>query len=325
MAFVFRRTPSGWIREADLYIPQYNPEFDMSLGASVGISGGTIAVGAPSFISAWMPGPSSVWIYEYDEQLEEWQPTQNWRASDEDLAQGMDLFGTSLALHGDNLVVSAPYGWAVGPKSGTAYRYERTNGEWNEVERLVSSDPSTQVGLSSYFGSGVALDGINGRVLIGASGADIAGQSGHPGKGYMFDINRGTIVCASPPNLTFKSTRFTVTGSKQASDANVALTVYDAPPGFGGIFLIGPGGTPFPLGEAGGSLCVGSPFARLTGFTTIGEEGSAMHQVDFGVDAAANMIQPGTRLTFQFIHRDVYVLNDLPTLNMSEAIEVLFE
>jgi len=77
--------------------------------------------------------------------------------------------------------------------------------------------------------------------------------------------------------------------------------------------------------STGASLCVGQPFTRLTGVINIGPEGSAMHQVDFSQPAIANMFFPGAALTFQFVHRDLFFLNDQATINASDAIGVLFE
>ena len=329
MAFVYRKGALGWQREADLYLPQYAPQIDMTFGHRVEVSGGTIAVSAPVPIGAWAPGPSSVWIFEYDSQLQSWVQVQWMRASDWGLVPEGDRFGVSLVLRGDRMIVGAERGGYNGPLSGTAYVFERDNGVWSEVERLLPSDPNPYPGSSSnpsVFGSAVALDDQNGRILVGAIHAHAPGYQGFPfpGKAYFFDVNQGTVVCNGFSNATNAPTRLTVTGSRVVGDANLSLSVYDGPPGLVGIFLVGPGGPPRPFG-VGGSLCIGQPVSLLTGIRTIGPDGSAMHQVDFTAPPASNLLFPGATLTFQFAHRDQVVGTGLPTINASDAVEVVFQ
>ena len=327
MAFTYRKINARWQPEAELYLPQFDPSISFCLGDCVDVSGGTIAVGAPVQVGAFSPGASSVWMFDYDEPLQQWAFAQTLRASDWSLAQGGDQFGTSLDLHGDRLLVGAERGGLNGPLSGTAYIFERNGGTWAEVERLIPSDPNpypAQSGTPSTFGSAVALDAESNRVLVGAENAWSDTYQDFRGKAYFYDLNQGTVVCAGFPNLTGVPTRLTVTGNRTVNNANVSLTVYDAPAGYMGLFLVGPGGPATPFG-AGGSLCVGQPFSRLTGIQTIGPEGSTMHQVDFTAEPAASLIQPGATLTFQFAHRDLFFLNGTQTINASQAVEVLFE
>lgn len=72
-----------------------------------------------------------------------------------------------------------------------------------------------------------------------------------------------------------------------------------------------------------GSLCVGQPYARMTGIRTIGSKGSVMHQVDFTSQLASTLLYPGAKLTFQFAYRDTD--SGQSTINTSEAVEVVFE
>jgi hypothetical protein len=245
---------------------------------------------------------------------------QKLRASDWNLASG-DRFGDNLCLRGDRLLVGAERGGYNGPLSGTAYIFERENGVWSEVERLVPSDPNPYpgaVGNPSAFASSVALDGANGRILIGAKHAYLpAYQEEFPGKAYFFDVNQGSVVCAGAP------TRLTLTGSRVVGDANLALSVYEGPPGMLGIFLVGPGGPPVPFGL--GDLCVGQGFDRLPGVFTIGATGSVMHQVDFSAPPAASLLLAGTTLTFQFAHRDQILDGTVPIINASDAVEVVLQ
>jgi hypothetical protein len=121
MTFVYRKRASGRQREADLCLPQYAPHIAMTFGHRVEVDGGTIAVCAPVPIGPWAPGPSSVWIFEYDQQFRSWVQVQGMRASDRNLTSGGDRFGVSLVLRGDRTIVGAERGEYSGPLSGTAY------------------------------------------------------------------------------------------------------------------------------------------------------------------------------------------------------------
>ncbi|MBL4844016.1 MAG: hypothetical protein JKY65_00700, partial [Planctomycetes bacterium] len=259
MAFVYRRTASGWVREGDLSAPQFNPQIQMQLGYSVSISGNTVAVGAPVGVDPFSGGgPTSVFMFDYDPVLQQWQQSQMLRASDSNLASPRDLFGHSVFLSGDRLVVGAPYGAFNGLRAGTAYIFERDAGVWSEVERMVASDPNDALHPSgAQLGKSVSLDSENNRILIGAPHAWIEEEQRCAGKAYFYDLNQGTVACGGFTNSLAQETRLTVTGNRTAANANVALSVYDAPPGKFGIFVAGPGGTQTPFGSAGASLCVG--------------------------------------------------------------------
>lgn len=115
------------------------------------------------------------------------------RASD---AQAGDMFGESLAISGDTIVVGA--GEEDGgpgnplPRSGTAYIFSRNQGgseTWVQVAVLRASDAQAE----DFFGMNVAISGDT--VVVGASGED--GGEGDPqpfsGAVYVFNRNQGGI------------------------------------------------------------------------------------------------------------------------------------
>ncbi|MEQ1892641.1 MAG: hypothetical protein ABL998_08880 [Planctomycetota bacterium] len=65
------------------------------------------------------------------------------------------LFGSSIALDGERLVVGAPWNSSRAPNGGAAHVFERVGSEWIERERLFPAESRTE----AIFGSGVALDG----------------------------------------------------------------------------------------------------------------------------------------------------------------------
>jgi hypothetical protein len=113
------------------------------------------------------------------------------RASD---AQRGDLLGLSVAIHGDTIVVGAPYengcpGDAIGG-AGAVYVFERNAGgtdHWGEVRKLTASDAQKD----DFFGQSVAVSGDT--ISVGAFGED--GGPGDPtpaaGAVYVFERNAG--------------------------------------------------------------------------------------------------------------------------------------
>ncbi len=74
-----------------------------------------------------------------------------------------DLFGTSVSIDGDRIVIGAP-GDSVGPiaGSGAVYVYERVVGNWTFDSKLSNPNPA----VGDQFGAAVSVSGT--RVLIGA-------------------------------------------------------------------------------------------------------------------------------------------------------------
>jgi drug/metabolite transporter superfamily protein YnfA len=94
-------------------------------------------------------------------------------------AQGADIFGYSVAIDGDTMVVGAPLEDSNGSSpadnsaesAGAAYVFVRTNGIWIQQAYLKASNAETK----DYFGASVAIAGDT--VIIGASGEAGNGSS----------------------------------------------------------------------------------------------------------------------------------------------------
>ena len=66
------------------------------------------------------------------------------------------LFGRSLAMDGDTIVIGAPLDDSNSINSGSAYLYtKQTSGEWRQTAKLTASDGAAD----DYFGHTVAIDG----------------------------------------------------------------------------------------------------------------------------------------------------------------------
>lgn len=71
---------------------------------------------------------------------------------------GSGVFGTSVAVEGDTLVVGAPQAETLG--HGRAYVYERSGGVWSLTQTLAQTNPTD----FHYFGQQVALE--NGELIV---------------------------------------------------------------------------------------------------------------------------------------------------------------
>lgn len=95
-------------------------------------------------------------------------------------------FGASIALDGGTALVGAQKD--VGPdgvQTGSAYVFERIDGEWRESSRLVPDDTEEFDGI----GTSVAIDGDT--ALVGAPGAGETTRWGPSGAAYVYRRNGG--------------------------------------------------------------------------------------------------------------------------------------
>lgn len=84
---------------------------------------------------------------------------------------GSDLFGCSVALFGNIIVVGAQYDDTLDTNSGIVYIYEKNSGVWEYVQAITA--PAPDGGYNDYFGGSVATDGD--LIVVGATGAGTGG------------------------------------------------------------------------------------------------------------------------------------------------------
>jgi hypothetical protein len=151
--------------------PVNNGEF---FGHAVAISGDTIVVGAP--MTGTIAANGKAYVFTHDGQV--WVKTKVLTASN----QTSDaLFGSSVAISGDSLVVGARCGNNPNPisRTGTANVFERQGNDWFETEFLRPPDGSAW----DQFGSSVAVSGQ--IVVVGAP------YNGTCGAAYVFEETAG--------------------------------------------------------------------------------------------------------------------------------------
>ena len=172
-AYVFLRTnETNWNQLA--YIKASNPSADDYFGASVALSGGTLAVGAyaedsgttgvnttPDTTTAADSG--AVYVYTLDGVI--WTQQAYIKASN---AGADDLFGRSVALSGDTLAVGATREDSstsgintssddLASNSGAAYVFNRIGSTWSETIYIKASNVDVLDGFSSVALSGDTL------------------------------------------------------------------------------------------------------------------------------------------------------------------------
>ncbi|MEE2674286.1 MAG: FG-GAP repeat protein [Myxococcota bacterium] len=170
--YVFRDSGMGWIQEQRL-LPD-DPAASDEFGGAVAVSGTTVVVGADlddalgtdsgsAYVFIYTGSPSTPWLQE-----------QKLTASD---GAAGDLFGFSVAISGDTIIVGAHKKDVDGKvDAGKAYVYRFNGLAWVEEAKLTESTPNSE----NQFGVAVAISGN--RAVIGADDdAEITG-----GFAYLF-------------------------------------------------------------------------------------------------------------------------------------------
>jgi hypothetical protein len=190
-AYVFLKSESDLTEQARL-LPGTSAK--QRFGAAVAISADTVVVGAPhsgslaSGIDGSETDTSGVRVgaaYVYVRNGTAWTRQAYLKASNPD---SQDLFGTSVAIHGDTIVIGAPGESSQGNEAnngstgaGAAYVFVRNGGTWTQQAYLkaANTEPNASFGPDA-FGSSVSV--FQDTIAIGAPGEDGAGTdvSGDP-------------------------------------------------------------------------------------------------------------------------------------------------
>jgi T5SS/PEP-CTERM-associated repeat protein len=157
--------------EAAILAPSDGGQYD-NFGYSVAMDGDRAVVGArqrpyPSY-------PGGVYVYGWTGTT--WNEQAILTASD---AVAGEMFGSSVAIDGDRIVVGAP---RKNSQQGAVYVFAWDGGAWVEEAILAASDATN----SAYLGNAVAIDGTT--ILAGASGAD-NGSGPDTGAVYVFEYD----------------------------------------------------------------------------------------------------------------------------------------
>lgn len=168
-AYVFRYDGMVWEQEAKLV--GSDREIGDLFGSSVGVSGGTVVVGALQDDGS----RGSVYLFRYDGTA--WLEEAKLVASD---GAAVDQFGAAVAISDGVTVIGARGDDDNGDRSGSAYVFRFNGSSWVEDAKLLAS-----VGMEGDFlGLSVALWGNT--ALVGASERFSAPVN--PGSAYVFRL-----------------------------------------------------------------------------------------------------------------------------------------
>ena len=155
-AYVFVRSGGVWSQQQKL-LASDAAAGDL-FGVSVAISGETVVVGAPFDDGAAGFDQGSAYVFVRSGGV--WSQQQKLEASD---AAAGDMFGSSVAISGETVVVGAPLDdGAAGTDQGSAYVFVRSGGVWSQQQKLEASDAAAV----DCFGFSVAISGET--VVVGA-------------------------------------------------------------------------------------------------------------------------------------------------------------
>lgn len=168
--YVFTKSGAVWKEQAKLTAHD-GAEQDY-FGYSISLSGDTVVVGAH-----WedAKGNNSGSAYVFTRTGDAWSEQAKLAASD---GSGHDVFGNSVSISGETIVIGAYQDDDRGTNSGSAYVFTRTGEAWLQKTKLIVSDGATD----DYFGYSVSISGDN--IVSGAHQDDDKGTDS--GSIYVF-------------------------------------------------------------------------------------------------------------------------------------------
>ena len=155
-------------------------------GSSVAISGDSVVVGSPYDDDGERNSGST---YVFNRNGTTWTLQAKLTAND---AAGFNLFGLSVAISDDTIVVGAQLDDNFGSNSGSAYVFNRFGTSWSQQAKLTANDAAEE----DQFGRSVAISG--GSIVVGTPQDDDAGNLS--GSAYVF--NRSGTTWTQQAKLT---------------------------------------------------------------------------------------------------------------------------
>ena len=173
--FIYERTSGVWRLVDRMRLPPVAKTFSLDyrrLGSSVAVDGNVIVAGAPGLTGA-------AFVYE--------RGPSGWarRAVLEDpTPQIGDIFGGSVDVSGDTIIVGEPVTGTTQYRPGSAFIFEKdAAGTWNLDKEIRPTDGFTTSISGDHFGMAVSVDGD--RVFVGMPHGRITGFD--TGTGYLFE------------------------------------------------------------------------------------------------------------------------------------------
>ena len=175
-AYVFERQGNQWSEVAKLTASTPSPA--ALFGQQVRVDGTTIVAGA---VFANGVGFNTGAAYVFERQLDgSWIETGKLMADD---GQDGDMFGASVAVSGDTILVGA---WATDAGAGSVYTFKNLPGDgWTQIAETQASDAQG----FEHYGFGLSYDGVH--AAVGARQGDDLSGTMNTGSMYVHE-NIGT-------------------------------------------------------------------------------------------------------------------------------------
>jgi hypothetical protein len=226
--YLFSDEGAGWGQRA--YVKASNTEAVDGFGAVVSLSDDTLAVGAP-FEDGGSTGINgdqgngsggnlgAVYVFVRDGAT--WQQEAYVKASN---TGSIDLFGTSIDLEGDRLVVGAPWEDSAATEvdgdqtdnslmnSGAVYVFERDSSGWAQVAYLKGSYSEAD----DAFGQAVVTSGDT--IAIGAPGESSSGPGVDPEPSDNDAADSGAVYVFERDGASYRQTAFLKASNADADD-----------------------------------------------------------------------------------------------------------
>ncbi|MBU2613391.1 thrombospondin type 3 repeat-containing protein [Patescibacteria group bacterium] len=169
-AYLFDATTGALLHTFNNPTPNHSDVF----GISVSISGDKVLIGAQGDNTGGNHAGSA---YLFDATTGALLQTIN-------NTTAYEIFGHSVSISGDNILIGAPDTYGIIGEGGTAYLFDATTGA------LLQTFNNPTPAIVDLFGSSVSISGD--KVLIGAQGDNTGGN--HAGSAYLFDATTGALL-----------------------------------------------------------------------------------------------------------------------------------
>jgi len=175
--YIFERNSGIWSQKQVL--TAFDGKADDSFGQSIALTDNFLVIGAPNSNS---PHSKTGAAYVYHRIDNSWKFHSKLTAND---GAAGDLFGISVAINKDTLLVGADLNDEVAENAGAVYAYVLSNKQWVHQAKLTASDGAN----TDIFGVRVALSGDT--ALISARRDDIERVGVDAGSAYIFERHNG--------------------------------------------------------------------------------------------------------------------------------------
>ena len=272
------RLQSATLRALDL-------ESSANFGASVAISGDVVVVGAPNHDlpqSEGDPIADAGAVYVFVEPTGGWTSDAAYvKLTASDGSTG-DLFGYSVAIDGDTIVVGARFADTPNSNAGAAYVFTKPAGGWESTSTAAKLTASGGSG-NAEFGASVSVSGDT--IVVGAHGQ--YGDDRAEGAAYVFVEPAGGWAATANPTATL-----TAPMPEEADHFGQSVSID------GDTIAVGAPEDDHHKGADAGSVYIFTKPAGGWGSTSTaahltGERGTANHLLGYSVDMDGDTVIAG--------------------------------